>query len=102
MEEALSIYRKRSDRIPSQILNSVMNFYAYYLSIELINWVLENMNKPDIHICNLIESKMTEIILSINRTHSIFEADKGHSGLRILDWILYQVCSNEIKRILLR
>jgi hypothetical protein len=22
--------------------------------VELINWVLENMNKPDIHICNLI------------------------------------------------
>ena len=39
--------------------------------IELINWVLENMNNPDIQICNVIESKMNEIILSINQTHSI-------------------------------
>jgi hypothetical protein len=30
--------------------------------IELINWVLENMKKPDIQICALIESKMNEII----------------------------------------
>jgi hypothetical protein len=34
--------------------------------IQLINWVLENMNNPDTRICNLIESKMNEIILSIN------------------------------------
>jgi hypothetical protein len=27
------------------------------------------------------------------------EADPLHSELRILDWILYQVCSNEIKQI---
>jgi hypothetical protein len=63
--------------------------------IELINWVLENMKKPDIQICNLIESKMSEIILKINQTHDIFEADKLHSELQILDWIFYQVCSNE-------
>jgi hypothetical protein len=31
--------------------------------IELINWVLENMKNPDIQICDLIESKMNEIIL---------------------------------------
>jgi hypothetical protein len=65
--------------------------------IELINWVLENMKKPDIQICDLIESKMNEIILKINQTYEIFEADKLHSELRILDWILYQVCKNEIK-----
>ena len=28
--------------------------------IELINWVLENMKKPDIQICALIESKITQ------------------------------------------
>jgi hypothetical protein len=67
--------------------------------IELINSVLENMKKTDIQICELIESKMNEIILKINQTHEIFEADKLHSELRILDWILYQVCSNEIKRL---
>jgi hypothetical protein len=66
--------------------------------IELINWVLENMKKPNIQICELIESKMNEIILKINQTHDIFEADKLHSELRILDWIFYKVCSNEIKK----
>ena len=30
--------------------------------IELINWVLENMKNPGIQICDLIESKMNEII----------------------------------------
>lgn len=67
--------------------------------IELLNWVLENMKNPEINICELIESKMNEIILKINQTHEIFEADKLHSELRILDWIFYQVCSNEIKKL---
>lgn len=60
--------------------------------IELINWVLENMKNHDVEICSLIESRMNEIILAINQTYSIFESDKLHSELRILDWILYQVC----------
>jgi hypothetical protein len=55
--------------------------------IELINWILENMKDPDIYICALIESKLNEIILSINRTYSIIEADKLHCELRILDCI---------------
>ena len=63
--------------------------------IELINWVLENMKNPDIPICDNIESKMNEIIDIINQSDSILEADKLHSELRILDWILYQVCINE-------
>ena len=67
--------------------------------IELINWVLENMNNPNIQICDLIESKMNENILKINQTHTIFEADQMHSELRILDWIFYLICSNEIKRM---
>ena len=33
----------------------------------------------------------------INKTNSIFEADPLDSELRILGWILYQVCSNEKK-----
>jgi hypothetical protein len=66
--------------------------------IELINWILENMKKPDIQICDLIESKMNEIILAINKTYSTLEADPLYSELRILDWIFYKVCSNEIKR----
>ncbi|HET6715896.1 MAG TPA: hypothetical protein VFG90_02110, partial [Nitrososphaeraceae archaeon] len=60
--------------------------------IELLNWVLENMKNPNVEICSVIESRMNEIILSINKTYSIFESDKLHSELRILDWIFYQVC----------
>jgi len=66
--------------------------------IELINWVLENMKNPDIQICALIETKMNEIIDKINEKDSIIEADPLDSEVRILDWILYIVCSNEIKR----
>jgi len=54
--------------------------------IELINWVLENMKNPNIYICDLIESKMNELIETINKTYSILEADKLHSELWILDW----------------
>ena len=60
--------------------------------------ILENMRNPDIQICNLLESKMNEIILKINQTFTIFESDKLHSELRILDWIFYQACSKEIKK----
>jgi hypothetical protein len=67
--------------------------------IELINSVLENMKNTEIQICDHIETKMNEIILKINQTYLILEADKLNSELRILNWILYQVCSNEIKRI---
>jgi hypothetical protein len=63
--------------------------------IELINSVLNNMKNTDIQICNRIESGMNEIILKINQTHSIVEADKLHSEVRILNWILYQVCINK-------
>jgi uncharacterized protein YicC (UPF0701 family) len=63
--------------------------------IELINWVLEHLKDPDVRICALIESKMNEIIDTINQTDSIFEADELHSEVRILDWILYQICINE-------
>jgi hypothetical protein len=67
--------------------------------IELLNWVLENMKNSNVQICALIESKMNEIILKINQTHSIFKADKLHSELRILDWILYQVCKDQQKKL---
>ena len=60
--------------------------------IELINWVLENMKNPNIEISSLIESRMNETIQEINKTDSIFESDKLHVELRILDWIFYQVC----------
>ena len=63
------------------------------------NWVLENMNNPYIPICDLIESKMNVIIHKINQLDDLIEADPLDSQLSILEWIFYQVCSNEIKRI---
>jgi len=38
---------------------------------------------------------MNKIIDEINKKDSILEADPLDSELRILDWILYTVCSNE-------
>lgn len=59
--------------------------------IELINWILGNIEHPRIEICDHIESRMNEIILRINESDSIIESDKLHSELRILNWILYEV-----------
>ena len=67
--------------------------------VKLINWVLENMKNSDSDICSVIETKMNEIIDEINKTDSICEADPLDSELRMLDWILFQVCSNKIKRL---
>ena len=61
------------------------------------NWVLEQMKHPDIFICEIIESKMNEIIDKINKTYDIFESDKLYRELGILESIFYHVCSNEIK-----
>jgi uncharacterized FlaG/YvyC family protein len=66
--------------------------------VELINWVLDNMKNSDTNICSVIETRMNEIIVKINKTDSIFEADPLDSELRILDWVLFQVCSNKIKQ----
>ena len=63
--------------------------------IELINWVLENMKNPHIHICALIETRINQIIDEINSKDSILEADRLDSEVRILDWISYIVGSNE-------
>jgi hypothetical protein len=56
------------------------------------------MKNSYIFICETMETKINEIIYKINKTHDIFEADRLDSELRILDWILYQVSSNEIKK----
>ena len=40
--------------------------------IELLNWVLENMKKPDTKICDLIEFRMNNVVLTINQTHDIY------------------------------
>lgn len=67
------------------------------IRIELINWALENMHNPNSDICKIIESKMDEILIKIKKTNSIFDMDPLDSELRILNWILYQVSSNEMK-----
>jgi hypothetical protein len=65
--------------------------------IELINWVLDNMKNSETNGCSVIETRMNEIIYKINNIDSIFEADPLDCELRILDWILFQVCSNKRK-----
>jgi hypothetical protein len=69
--------------------------------IELINWVLDTMKNPNSNspICEILESKMNEIINKINQTQDVIGADPLDSQLRILEWTFYQVCSNEIKKI---
>jgi len=57
------------------------------------------MKNPDIRVCDLIESKMNEIIDTLNKMDSAIEINPLNSKLRISDWILYQVCSNEIKKV---
>jgi len=67
--------------------------------IELINWVLNEMKKPDVFICEVIENKMNQIIDEINKKDYTIEQDPLDSELRILDWILYVVCSNMTKKV---
>jgi hypothetical protein len=67
--------------------------------IELVNWVLETMKNTENNICELMESKMNNMILEINQTHDVFEADKLHSELGIMDWLFYQVCKDQQKKL---
>ena len=53
------------------------------------------MKNPEIDICEVMESKMNDIILKINQTHDVFEADKLHSELEEMDEIFYQVCKDQ-------
>ena len=78
-------------------VNTAENVYKRDLMkrIDLVNWVLEQMKNPDTFICELIETRMNEIVEKINKTDSIIESDPLESELRILDWILYEVCSND-------
>jgi predicted HNH restriction endonuclease len=64
--------------------------------VELINWVLNNIKNPNI--CAIIESRMKEIIEKVTKKKNLIERDPLDSELMILDWILYQVYSNEIKK----
>ena len=42
---------------------------------------------------------INEIIDKINQIHDQIEAAPLHSELRILDWIVFLVCGNEVKRM---
>ena len=53
--------------------------------------------KSYVEICSLIEYRMNETIQEIKKKDSIFESDILDSELRILDWILYQVCKDQQK-----
>jgi hypothetical protein len=55
--------------------------------IELINWVLENMKNPNVEICSLIESRMSETTQEIKKKDSIFENDILESEYEF--WIGY-------------
>jgi hypothetical protein len=64
-----------------------------------MNWVLECITNQDTPICEIIEARVNQVIDKINKTSSIFEADLLDSELRILDYLLYLFCKNEIKNI---
>lgn len=53
------------------------------------------MKDPSINICALVESRMNNVIDEINKKDSVIETDPLDSELRILDYILYVICSNE-------
>lgn len=42
---------------------------------------------------------MNGIIAKVSKIDSAIEADPLHRDLRILDWILYEVCSSQIIKI---
>ena len=61
--------------------------------IELLSWAIKNMKNSNMQICDILESRMKETILKINQTHSMIRSDKLHSELRIMNWMLYQICN---------
>lgn len=97
LEQSLFDEIKESERW----INNAEGVYKRDLQkrIELINWVLKNMKNPDIEICSLIESRLNETIQEIKKQDSIFEFDILDSELRILDWIFYQVCKDQQKKL---
>ena len=97
LEQSLFDEIKESERW----INNAEGVYKRDLQkrIELIKWVLKNMKNPDIEICSLIESRLNETIQEIKKQDSIFEFDILDSELRILDWIFYQVCKDQQKKL---
>ena len=50
---------------------------------------LKEYEEFDIFTCEMIETRMNEIIDKINGINDLIEADPLDSELRILDWIFY-------------
>ena len=98
IEQTLQNEIQESQRVLDGPIDDTIYRRDHSKRIELIKWVLENMKKPDIVICEIIELKMNEMIDKINKTDSSLEAVPLHSELQIMERILYQVCSNEIKK----
>ncbi len=67
--------------------------------IELINRVLQNMKILMSKFAVLVEYRMNETIQQIKKKDSIFESYILDSELRILDWIFYQVCKDQQKKL---
>jgi hypothetical protein len=67
----------------------------------LIDWVLQNLKNPNVEIYSLVESKIIDTIEEIKKKASILEFDILDSELRILDWIFYQVCKDQQKRLMM-
>ena len=57
------------------------------------------MKNPNAEICSLIEYRMSETIQEIKKKDSLFESGILDSELRILDWIFYQVCKDQQKKL---
>jgi hypothetical protein len=99
IEQTLQNDIEESTRALSGAIDDTIFRQEHSKRIELIYWVLENMKNPNVQICELMESRLNEIILKINQTRDIFEADKLHSELQILDYLFYQVCKDQQKRL---
>jgi hypothetical protein len=82
----LSITWQNQTKISNEILKK----------IKLIDWVLQNLKNPNVEIYSLIESKIIDTIEEIKKKASILEFDILDSELRILDWIFYRVCKDQL------
>jgi hypothetical protein len=92
LERTLQNEIEESNKLLERPIDSTIYRRDLAKRIELVSWVANNMKDPDNQVCNLIESRMNEITLKINQTHTIFEADKLQSELNILEWMYYVVC----------
>ena len=87
IEQILQIEIQESQRALDGAIDDTIYRRDHSKRIELINWVLEQMKNPGTFICEIIESKMNEIIDKINQTYDIFVADKYLANGQY--WILY-------------